>query len=128
MKKFEDELYDAMCEVFPRTTVRSMSRVMGMSESYWSSICSLGLKVSNMALMRLNEYLEVRVIRLDLENPKILQIKAIQLMIAKEIVSRFVIEVDSIDKVWVEVSSVLASKQEDSPVLCDALPFLMARG
>jgi hypothetical protein len=128
MKKFEDELYDAMCEVFPRTTVRSISRVMGMSESYWSSICSQGLKVSNMALMKLNEHLEVRVIQLDSESSKILQIKAIQLMIAKEVVSRFVTEVDSINQVWEEVSSVLTREQEDVSAVCDALLFLMARG
>ncbi len=128
MKTIEAELYNAVSEVFPRTTVRSISRVMGMSESYWSSICSQGLKVSNMALMKLNEHLEVRVIQLDSESSKILQIKAIQLMIAKEVVSRFVTEVDSINQVWEEVSSVLTREQEDVSAVCDALLFLMARG
>jgi hypothetical protein len=49
-------------------------------------------------------------------------------MIAKEVVSRFVTEVDSINQVWEEVSSVLTREQEDVSGSCDAMPFLMVRG
>ncbi len=60
MKKFEDELYDAMCEAIPGTTVRSFSQALGMSDGYWSSLRSQSLSVSKSALVHLSEYLDVR--------------------------------------------------------------------
>jgi hypothetical protein len=128
MRKFEEELYDAMCDAFLETTVRSISKAMGMSDGYWSSIVSQGLKVSNSALIHLNEHLEVRLFRLDPESSKSRQVKLIQTLIAREIVKRFAYEVEPIDLVWDEVATVANQEYEEISGTFGAMPFVMLRG
>ena len=128
MTKFEEELYNAMCEAFFETTVRSISKAMGKSDGYWSSIASQGLRVSNSALIQLNEHLEVRLCRLDAESYKSKQVKFIQTMIAREIVKRFALEIEPIDKAWDEVSNVADKRYGEMSGVFDAMPFVMLRG
>jgi hypothetical protein len=125
MKAFEVELYEAMCEAFPKTTVRSISRAMGMSEGYWSSLSAQGLKVSTVAMMRLIEHLEVRLVQWEAESAKSQRLKAIQLLISKEIVARFAHEVDAFDLVWSEISAVAARKHDALSGSYGAMPFVM---
>ena len=126
--QFNTKLYDAMCNAFPRTTVRSISRAMGMSDGYWSSVTSQGLKVSNAALIHLNELLEVRLIVLNGDSSKTRLIEYIQTMIAKEIVKRFAHTFEPIDKVWNEVSSASEHKKDETWGEFGAMPFVMLRG
>jgi hypothetical protein len=123
--QFEDELYKVICEAYPQTTVRSMSKRMGMSDGYWSSISAQGLKVSNVALMRLNEHFEVRCVQLDTGSHRYRQLKAIQKMIANEIVSRFAQQVESIDQVWAEISTIASIEHDAISDSYGAMPFVM---
>jgi hypothetical protein len=123
--QFKDELYKAICEAYPQTTVRSMSKRMGMSDGYWSSISAQGLQVSNVALIRLNEHLEVRCVQLDTGSHRFRQLKAIQKMIANEIVSRFAQQVESIDQVWAEISSLASIEHDAISNSYGAMPFVM---
>jgi hypothetical protein len=128
MRTFEEELYDAMCEAFFETTVRSISKAMGMSDGYWSSIVSQGLKVSNTALIHLHDHLEVRLIQLNELSSKSKLVKDIQTMIAREIVKRFAHAVEPIDRVWDEFSTVVDQKYDEMSGSFDAMPFVVLRG
>ncbi len=127
MKTFEEELYQGVSEVFPSTTVRSFSKALGMSEGYWSSIVTQGLRVSNAALIHLNDYLEARIILLGSDGNKLNRARSIQKLIAREIVKRFAREVEFIEEAWLEVSCV-AREHEDMAGSCGAMPFVMIRG
>ncbi len=127
MKTFEAELYEAMCAAFPKTTVRSISRAMGMSDGYWSSVAAQGLNVSNLALKNLSEHLEVRLVQLVTGAPKALQVKSVQALIAKEIVARFAQDIEPVDQVWSEVIAVAAREHEALSGGFGAMPFVMCR-
>lgn len=128
MINFDEELYGAMCKAFPETTVRSISRAMGMSDGYWSSVTSQGLKISNSALIHLNEHLDVQRIRFDRDSAKSRLVKFIQTMIAREIVKRFSHEVELMDKVWDEASLLGYPKDDEISGVFGAMPFVMVRG
>ena len=128
MRTFQQELYEAMCAAFPQTTVRSISRAMGMSDGYWSSVAAQGLKVSTVAMLRLDEHLEVRLVQWSAGSAQSQRLKAIQLLISKEIVNRFAQEVESNDLVWREMSTVASTCQEVMNGSYGALPFVMLRG
>jgi hypothetical protein len=89
MKTFEDQLYESVACVLPDLTVRKMSKFMGKSEGYWSSLMAQGLPVSNDALCCLISYLETRkVIRSNTPNFN-QRIASAQRFISQEIVKRF---------------------------------------
>ena len=126
--RFEEDLYDAMCAVFPRTTVRSISKAMGMSSGYWSSLSAQRRKVSNVALMKLYEHLEVRCIQLETASSSAQKVMAIQSLIAKEIAARFAKEAEPVDQVWSEVTAFATREREALTGGFGAMPFVMLRG
>jgi hypothetical protein len=125
--RFEDELYKAMCDAYPRLTVRAFSHALGMSSGYWSSITAQELPVSNVALINLNDYLECRKLLMESDGTRLRRLDDIQRMIAKEIVNRFAIENESFDEVWDEVSTSLRQSQSVSSGSYGAMPFLILR-
>lgn len=125
MKKFEVELYDAMCDAYPQLSVRAFSRALGMSSGYWSSITAQELSVSNVALINLTDFIECRKLLMEPDGARWRRLDGIQRMIAKEIVNRFAIENESFDEVWDEVSASLRHCQSVSSGSYDAMPFVM---
>lgn len=89
MKTFEDQLYESVACVLPDLTVRKMSKFMGKSEGYWSSLMAQGLPVSNDALCCLISYLETR--KLTSANTLNFnqRVASAQRFISQEIVKRF---------------------------------------
>jgi predicted trehalose synthase len=126
MKKFEDELYDAMCEAFPGTTVRSFSQALGMSDGYWSSLRSQSLSVSKSALVHLSEYLDVRELLLQKESCQSRKLKQVQAMIATEMVRRFTQDVAQIGSISSELHIAVAEAVDDSSFGFNAMPFVMS--
>lgn len=126
--RFEDELYVAMCDVYPQMTVRAFSHALGMSSGYWSSITAQELPVSNVALINLNDYIECRKLLMESDEARMRRLDSIQRMIAKEIVNRFALENESFDEVWDEVSMSLRKNQSVSSGNYGAMPFVMVRG
>jgi hypothetical protein len=57
---FSNQLFADMCAVWPATTVRSISKAMGRSEGYWSSIKAQKLAISKEALMTLTTHIEAK--------------------------------------------------------------------
>jgi len=126
--RFEDELYEAMCDAYPKLTVRAFSHALGMSSGYWSSITTQALPVSNVALINLNDYLECRKLLMESDGVRLFKLDGIQRMIAKEIVNRFALENESFDEVWEEVSTSLRQRQRSSDFAYGAMPFVMLKG
>lgn len=57
---FEDKLFEEVLKLLPSTTTRSFSTDCGMSENYYCSVRSQGLRISTVALVHLAEVLEYR--------------------------------------------------------------------
>ena len=51
--QFNTELYWALLEIHPNLTVRSISKMMGRSQGYWSSVNAQNIAVSTSALVHL---------------------------------------------------------------------------
>lgn len=51
--QFNTELYWALSEIYPNLTVRSISKMMGKSQGYWSSVNAQNIAVSTSALVHL---------------------------------------------------------------------------
>jgi hypothetical protein len=51
--QFNTELYWALLEIYPNLTVRSISKMMGRSQGYWSSVNAQSIAVSTSALVHL---------------------------------------------------------------------------
>ena len=126
--RFEDELYEAMCNAYPQLTVRSFSHALGMSSGYWSSITAQELPVSNVALINLNDYIECRKLLTESDGARLRRLDGVQRMIAKEIVNRFALENESFDEVWDEVYMSLRKNHSVSSDSYGAMPFVMVRG
>ena len=89
MKDFEDQLYESVACVLPDLTVRKMSKIMGKSEGYWSSLMAQGLPVSNDALCCLISFLETRKV-ISASPPDFnKRVACAQRLISQEIVKRF---------------------------------------
>lgn len=123
--RFEDELYEAMCDACPMLTVRAFSHALGMSSGYWSSITAQKLSVSNVALINLNDFIECRKLLMQSDGVRLRRLVDIQRMVAKEIVSRFSFENESLNEVWDEVSTLLRQSQSVASGSYDAMPFIM---
>lgn len=124
---FEESLYIAMSDVYPDISVRSFSRALGKSEGYWSSITAQQLSISNAALIHLNDYLNCKRLLLESDSSKAARIDLIQDLIAQEIVSRFALQNEDVDKVWKEMAKEI--KQDPEVVMgCTAMPFVMSHG
>ena len=126
--KFEDDLYVAMQEIYPKITVRSFSLALGRSSGYWSSITAQGLPVSNTALIHLSDYLECRKLLLESCDARVHKLAEVQRMVAREIVDRFALENESFEEVWDEVSASLRIEKVKEAELYGAMPFMMLRG
>jgi hypothetical protein len=125
--RFEDELYEAMSDVYPSLTVRAFSHALGMSSGYWSSITAQELPVSNVALINLNDYLECRKVLMNSESVMNGKINGIQQMIASEIARRFLCEsAVVVDKIWPEIEHEFNCETNKGDAY-NALPFVMSR-
>ncbi len=61
--QFNTDLYWALAEVFPNITVRSLSKIMGKSAGYWSSVNAQQHAVGTSAIVQLLDALECQKIQ-----------------------------------------------------------------
>lgn len=125
MREFEEALYDAMCSVYPATTVRSFSHALGMSDGYWSSLQAQSLRVSTSALVHLSEHLDARKLLLEAGSSRLQRVEQIQSMIAREIVLRFTLETESLEGVRQELGAAAFQNSAESSDGWYAMPFVM---
>jgi hypothetical protein len=90
--KFNTDLYWAMAEVYPSITVRSLSKMMGKSAGYWSSVNAQQHTVGTSALVQLLDALECQKIQASEGGARRLKLDRVSVMITQELVARFVAE------------------------------------
>lgn len=118
--QFNDDLYWALADVYPKITVRSLSRLLGKSDGYWSSINAQKMAVSNHALVQLLDALEFQCGRTDPYNPKKAKISEAKEMITAELITRFQ-ETTGIDQM-----GSFQAKRNDPLTQYGAMPFMVS--
>jgi ubiquinone biosynthesis protein COQ9 len=89
LTRFEDQIYENICCVYPETSVRSFSEMLGKSSGYWSSISAQQLPVSVSALVNLIDAIEARKILLDSTSSRHSSLTKLQEQIKSELIARF---------------------------------------
>ena len=82
---FEQKLYEAVGRAFPGLTVRSMSRLMGKSSGYWSSVTSQNLPLSTDALTHLSEVIECQQVMCPMESRRRQRLADAQQLICEQL-------------------------------------------
>ena len=87
--QFNMDLYWALAEVYPNITVRSLSKMMGKSAGYWSSVNSQQHAVGTSALVQLLDALECQKIQVSEGSARREKLDRVSVMITQELVTRF---------------------------------------
>jgi hypothetical protein len=88
VQTFEQELYEAVGRAFPGLTVRSMSKLLGKSSGYWSSMTSQKLPLPTDTLMHLADVVECQKILLPLGSRRACRLESVQGLLCEEISTR----------------------------------------
>ena len=120
MMKFNRDLYWALADLYPEMTVRRLSRLMGMSEGYWSSINAQKMPVPNSALVQLLDALEFLDGRTDPYAVKKKRIDEVRAFITDELIARFH------EKTGIDQSGTFQSLRNDPASHYGALPFMVS--
>lgn len=87
--QFNTDLYWALAEVFPNITVRSLSKMMGKSAGYWSSVNAQQHAIGTSALVHLLDALQCQKIQAPEGSARRQKLDRVSVMITQELVSRF---------------------------------------
>ena len=87
--QFNTELYWALSEIYPNLTVRSISKMMGKSQGYWSSVNAQNIAVSTSALVHLLDALSCLKIQSISGSTRFEKIKLLITKIEQELLTRF---------------------------------------
>ena len=120
MVQFNNDLYRTLVNIFPEMTVRSLSRMMGKSDGYWSSLNAQKMVVSNAALVHLLDALEFLDGRTDTYAAKKKRIDEVRALITDELIARFH------QKTGIDQSGSFQSSRKDHDTHYGALPFMVS--
>jgi hypothetical protein len=120
MMRFNNDLYWALIDLYPEMTVRSLSRMMGKSDGYWSSINAQKMAVPNAALVQLLGALEFLDGRTDPYAAKKKRIDEVRALISDELIARFH------QKTGIDQSGSFQSAKSDPATHYGALPFMVS--
>lgn len=120
MVRFNKDLYWALADLYPEMTVRSLSRMMGKSDGYWSSVNAQKLAVPNAALVQLLDSLEFLDGGTDPYAAKKKRIDEVKALIADELIARFH------EKTGIDLSGSFQSARKDPAAHFGALPFMVS--
>ena len=87
--QFNTELYWSLSEIYPNLTVRSISKMMGKSQGYWSSVNAQNIAVSTSALVHLLDALSCLKIQSISGSTRFEKIKLLITKIEQELFTRF---------------------------------------
>jgi hypothetical protein len=88
LQTFEQELYEAVGRAFPGLTVRTMSRLLGKSSGYWSSVTSQNLPLSTDALTHLSDVIECQQVMCPLDSRRGQRLADAQQLICEQLSAR----------------------------------------
>ncbi len=117
--QFNTDLYWALAEVFPNITVRSLSKMMGKSAGYWSSVTTQHA-VGTSALVQLMDALECQKIQAPEGSARREKLDRVSVMITQELVSRFEAQIG------LESHDLIAAQPKAVRDNFGAMPFLVA--
>jgi hypothetical protein len=118
--KFNTDLYWALTDVFPDMTVRSLSKLMGKSAGYWSSLNAQKHAVGTSALVQLLDALGCQKIQAQEGSASRQKLDRVSVMITQELVARFETETG------LESHALIAAQPKTVRDNFGAMPFLMA--
>ncbi|HQR85411.1 MAG TPA: hypothetical protein PKY33_01570 [Limnohabitans sp.] len=118
--QFNNDLYWALADLFPEMTVRSLSRMMGKSDGYWSSVNAQKMAVPNPALVQLLDALEFLDGRTDPYAVKKKRIDEVRTLITDELIARFH------EKTGIDQSGSFQFARNDPAAHYGALPFMVS--
>ena len=118
--KFNTDLYWALAEVYPNITVRSLSKMMGKSAGYWSSVNAQQHAVGTSALVQLLDALECQKIQASEGGVRRQKLDRVSVMIIQELVTRFEAQTG------LESHALIAAQPVAVRDNLGAMPFLVA--
>ena len=118
--QFNTDLYWALAEVYPNITVRSLSKMMGKSAGYWSSVNAQQHTVGTSALVQLLDALQCQKIQAPERSARRLKLDRVCVMITQELVTRFEAETG------LESHDLIAAQPIAVRDNFGAMPFLVA--
>ncbi len=118
--RFNNDLYLALVDLFPEMTVRSLSRMMGKSDGYWSSVNAQKMAVPNAALVQLLDALKFHCDGADPYSPVKKKINQAKEMITAELIARFY------EKTGIDQAGSFQSAKNDPASHYGALPFMIS--
>jgi len=121
---FEQQLFIELAQIYPTLTVRSMSKLLGKSDSYFSSISAQGVPISTSGLKSLFENIECKKIIHAHDEALISRINKVQELIIQEVIHRFKMETESMHDVWKEVKKTLDDEVKNEEHRYGAMPFV----
>ena len=122
-KTFEQELFESVTALWPKTNVRSFSRALGRSSGYWSSLKSQNLSLSAKALMNLSRLLEQRMITEKYDATR-LKMRTIQTKINCELARRFLAQVEADEGVLEELGKLIDTDARSGCISSLPMPFI----
>ena len=120
MTQFNNDLYWSLADPFPEMTVRSLSRMMGKSDGYWSSVNAQKMAVPNTALVHLLDALDFLDGRTDTYAAKKKRIDEVKAFITDELIARFH------EKTGIDQTGSFQSAKSDPATHYGALPFMVS--
>lgn len=124
---FEQELYEAVARAFPGLTVRAMSRLLGKSAGYWSSVTAQDLPLSMDALTHLSDVVESQRILLPLGSRRGCHLENVQQLLCEEISGRLQLLRAYLPAGWGDeismINTIGTSQRFEEP----PLPFILSR-
>jgi hypothetical protein len=124
-ESFEARLYLEMKQINPQITIRQLSRAMGKTDGYFASVTTQKVGVSLDALVKLNQYLECRVVLIGETSAD--GIRSIQRTIATEVLSRLKQKTEDSGDFWEVIKSQIEAPASKPKQLVEPLPFSWTR-
>ena len=118
--QFNIDLYWALAEVYPNITVRSLSKMMGKSPGYWSSVNTQQYAVGTSALVQLLDDLECQKIQASEGSARLQKLDRVSVMITQELVTRFEAQTG------LESHALISAQPKAVRDSFGAMPFLVA--
>jgi len=122
---FEARLYEELKTVIPHITTRQISKAMGKTEGYFSSVTTQKLEVSVDSLVHLHDFLECRKVLAGHQSSE--GIRNVQKTIAEEVLSRIKLKTENSGDFWELLQSQMNASTSKPMQTVEPLPFSWTR-
>jgi len=124
---FEQILYEAMGQAYPGLTVRSMSKLLGKSPGYWSSMTSQKLPLPTEMLIYLSDVVECHKMLLPMGSGRLSKLEKVQTLLCAEISTRFVLIRSYLAEKFSDYVDERVQQHLQHTQIKEPLPFMIGR-